>query len=303
MSFLPSVVSDSSVVSEFSVVTRVRAKPKCSHCRLESHTLLKCPTRPVPAEGGAGKPPPSAKSLAASDGNEWEVTFANIRLQTPEIRTRFSEATGCGDISRAIPGGLERNATDVKVEGATRTVNCQIKSAKDETFNGQWHRCDHDDSFYPADPSITKRVTDHIRLTLTKGEPKPTHTPFRDEENASLIRHILAGDKPAHEPQFLVVAFDRGKPTEEILMGPMEKVVEWMVAHPPTNDMRMPIARVHGTVNLCGQKGSLEGLTLQRRGGEGHHPDGSPKGNPDAIQVKFKIKKGSELLKLFTKLS
>jgi hypothetical protein len=286
-----------------SPVSVSKSSRKCGHCRIEGHTIAKCPTKPAAGEPGAVVPTPSAKSLAASEGNKWEVTFANVRLQSPDVKARFSEVTGCGDIMEATPSGLERNATDVKVEGTVRTVNCQVKSAKNDSFNGHWHRCDQDDQFYPADPSITKRVTDHVRLTVSKGDAKPVHAVFSDEETTMLIRHILAGDKPAHEPQFLVVTFDRNKPSEESYICPMERVVEWMTTHLPEHDTRMPIARQHGTVNLCGSRGSLEGLTLQRRGGEGHHPDGTPKGHPDAIQTKIKLKKGSELLKLFTKLS
>jgi hypothetical protein len=312
MSFEPSNVLVLTTVPEVSgtaaaaaVAPKPRAAPKCGHCRLEGHTKTKCPTKPpAAAVGGAGAPPPSAKSLAASEGNAWETTFANVRMENPEIRARFRDATGCGEVLRATPAGLERNATDVKVEGTLRAVNCQIKSSKGAEFNGQWHNCGNGESFYPTDPSITKRVTDHVRLTVKKGEAKPTNNPFSDEETKSLIRHIMAGDKPDHEPHFLVVAFDRGRTeTEEIHIGPMNKVIEWMTARPTPKEMRMPVARKHGTINLCGQKGSLEGLTIQRRGGGGKHSDGTSKGNADAIQVKFKIKKGSELLTLFTKLS
>jgi hypothetical protein len=113
----------------------------------------------------------------------------------------------------------------------------------------------------------------------------------------------MKGDDPDHTPDNLVVVFYRGKPEEEAHICSMDRVTEWLVENVTPSDKQMRWGSEHGTISLAGGGRRRGGsLTLQRKGGEGKHADGSSKGNPGGIQCKFGISKGGKLIKLFRKL-
>jgi hypothetical protein len=103
-----------------------------------------------------------------------------------------------------------------------------------------------------------------------------------NEEWLTLVDQLFLGEEPEYQPTHIVLTVLKDG---EIVSAEIETTDDFMAA---VRTNAFPTVRLGpGNHTITGGPE----FALQRRGGEGKKPDGSPKGNPDDLMMKVKTGK------------
>jgi hypothetical protein len=237
----------------------------------------------------------SHNSKAAKDGNAMETTIAQRINNDEDFRKSLSDYTN-SKIKSAKDIGTLKKATDIicYTDNNTR-INIQVKSTKDTSYNGHYHRCDW--SNLPTDEAAKKLVKTHC----LEGNVDTTQK-LTNEQITGLITELCYGNDADYRPDYIIAVFNRGKSDQEVYIYSIERLVSYFISNIPTKPMEKAIK--YGVVCLSENK-KWKLLGLQRKSGDGKKKkkDGTPKGRPNDIQCKIMINRNnSDLMALFTKI-
>jgi len=219
----------------------------------------------------------SVQSLAARDGFAVE-TVACTQVSLREALERYF---GLGPITSIAKIGGNKKSDNLVTFESGEELTLQFKNG---TSTG--HQVDR----RPLNkvPEPFRGMASQVCLATGKGrEVRPEfvvdnyQVPSRHEWLA-LVDRLFLGEEPEYQPTHIVLTvFKDG----EIVSAEIETTDDFMAAVE---------SNAFDTVCIGKQGHTITGgpeFALQRRGGEGKKPDGSPKGNPDDLMMKVKTGK------------
>ena len=210
------------------------------------------------------------------------------------LRKILSKYIGCSIISAEHIGHLNKATDIICRNNDKKKENAQVKSAKNTSYSGQCHRCD-----WSKRPTEDETVKQLIKKHCLEGNVDTTEA-LTKKQIAVLINELCYGTDADYKPAYMIIVFNRFKSDEEWYICSMYRLVDYFLSNIPPKPMQK--GKKHGLLCLSQNK-KWKLLGLQRKGSDGYHNDGTPKGHPDDIQCKITINRNnSDLMALFTKI-
>lgn len=229
-----------------------------------------------------------SSSAAAKSGNNAEDLFASDpRVHAALIKYHSQKSV----VSSKRIGGSGKK-TDVQFTFDKDTARYQLKNSSSVGYAGHLGRKTLEE--YTQDVEL--RTT--LRKFLLEDRQNPQielPKPITEEIAKKLIRDALLGLEKEYEPTHMIHVVSDSS-IKRVFICPMPDLLKYFEskAQAVFNQGKKG-TKITRTIMLS------PGITIQRRGGEGYNPDGTPKGRPDDIQTKIGITQAM-LSAVFTEL-